>query len=235
MLRGFNYPLTPKGQSTLNPPPPWYYSADYLDIEFWADSSAVASLLPAGLIGTPLPMAAATLSSTIGSSAGTTRNILIQHVISIASSSFSWMRCSRADRSRTAPTSSWTTMPHSPAVGLRAIRSVSARCSRPGITRQRARPARPCAGVEVRRLSYRGRATTRRGPGHPEGATHRPVAICKPAGGQFAALSAPRGRRAGQAGTSRDCRERPAGRAGRTGLDRRRFPFATRLQRRRDL
>jgi acetoacetate decarboxylase len=49
MLTGFNYPLTPKGQSTLNPPPPWYYSADYLDIEFWADPSAVAAVLPAGL------------------------------------------------------------------------------------------------------------------------------------------------------------------------------------------
>jgi len=49
VLTGFNYPLTPKGQSTLNPPPPWYYSADYLDIEFWADPSAVAAVLPAGL------------------------------------------------------------------------------------------------------------------------------------------------------------------------------------------
>jgi acetoacetate decarboxylase len=48
-LIGFNYPLTPKGQSTLNPPPPWYYSADFLDIEFWADPSAVATLLPPGL------------------------------------------------------------------------------------------------------------------------------------------------------------------------------------------
>jgi hypothetical protein len=34
-LKGFNYPLTPKGQSTLNPPPPWYYSSDFLDVEFW--------------------------------------------------------------------------------------------------------------------------------------------------------------------------------------------------------
>jgi hypothetical protein len=30
MLKGFNYPLTPKGTSTLNPPPPWCYSADFL-------------------------------------------------------------------------------------------------------------------------------------------------------------------------------------------------------------
>jgi hypothetical protein len=49
MLKGFHYPLTPKGKSTLNPPPPWYYSADFLSIEFWADPSAVTATLPAGL------------------------------------------------------------------------------------------------------------------------------------------------------------------------------------------
>jgi acetoacetate decarboxylase len=49
MLKGFNYPLTPKGTSTLNPPPPWYYSSDFLNIEFWADPSAVAAVLPNGL------------------------------------------------------------------------------------------------------------------------------------------------------------------------------------------
>jgi len=49
MLKGFNYPLTPKGMSTLNPPPPWHYSADFLEIEFWADPTSVAAILPAGL------------------------------------------------------------------------------------------------------------------------------------------------------------------------------------------
>lgn len=49
MLKGFNYPLTPKGKSSLNPPPPWYYSSDLLAIEFWADPAVVAALLPAGL------------------------------------------------------------------------------------------------------------------------------------------------------------------------------------------
>jgi acetoacetate decarboxylase len=49
MLKGFNYPLTPKGISTLNPPPPWHYSADFLNIEFWADPASVAAVLPAGL------------------------------------------------------------------------------------------------------------------------------------------------------------------------------------------
>jgi len=49
MLKGFNYPLTPKGMSTLNPPPPWHYSADFLFIEFWADPASAATVLPAGL------------------------------------------------------------------------------------------------------------------------------------------------------------------------------------------
>jgi acetoacetate decarboxylase len=49
MLKGFHYPLTPKGKSTLNPLPPWYYSADFLSIEFWADAAAVAAVLPPGL------------------------------------------------------------------------------------------------------------------------------------------------------------------------------------------
>jgi acetoacetate decarboxylase len=49
MLTGFNYPLTPKGQSTLNPAPPWYYSADFLSIEFWAEPAAISALLPRGL------------------------------------------------------------------------------------------------------------------------------------------------------------------------------------------
>lgn len=49
MLKGFNYPLTPKGKSTLNPLPPWHYSSDFLDIEFWSEPSAVAALLPPGL------------------------------------------------------------------------------------------------------------------------------------------------------------------------------------------
>ena len=49
MLKGFHVPFTPKGKSTLNPPPPWHYSADFLNIEFWSDPSAVADLLPIAL------------------------------------------------------------------------------------------------------------------------------------------------------------------------------------------
>jgi hypothetical protein len=53
MLEGFNYPLTPKGKSTLNPPPPWHYSADFLNIEFWTNPKALAAVLPPGLAPDP--------------------------------------------------------------------------------------------------------------------------------------------------------------------------------------
>jgi acetoacetate decarboxylase len=49
MLKGFHTPLTPKGISTLNPSPPWYYSCDLLMVEFWADPATVAAYLPEGL------------------------------------------------------------------------------------------------------------------------------------------------------------------------------------------
>jgi acetoacetate decarboxylase len=46
MLRGFNYPPTPKGKSTLNSPPPRDYSSDFLCIEFWSDPATAAAVLP---------------------------------------------------------------------------------------------------------------------------------------------------------------------------------------------
>src|ERR1700678_577121 len=49
MLKGFNYPLTQKGKSTLNPLPPWYYSSDFLNIEFWSEPAAVDAVLAPGL------------------------------------------------------------------------------------------------------------------------------------------------------------------------------------------
>jgi acetoacetate decarboxylase len=53
MLKGYNLPLTPTGKSSINPPPPWHYSSDFLDIEFWADPDAVAAVLPEGLAPDP--------------------------------------------------------------------------------------------------------------------------------------------------------------------------------------
>ena len=47
--KGFFYPRSASGQSSLLPPPPWYYSGDLLTIEFRTDPARVAELLPAPL------------------------------------------------------------------------------------------------------------------------------------------------------------------------------------------
>jgi hypothetical protein len=85
MLKGFNYPLTAKGKSTLNPPPPWYYSADFLNIEFWFDPAAVAAVLPPRLDPDPAAKRHATHSSMTDSSAERMRNMWIRPVTSIES------------------------------------------------------------------------------------------------------------------------------------------------------
>ncbi len=49
MLKGYTLPLTPKGTSSLAPPPPWHYVGNCLAVEYEADSKAVESFLPPGL------------------------------------------------------------------------------------------------------------------------------------------------------------------------------------------
>jgi hypothetical protein len=141
-LRGFNYPLTPKGKSTLNPPPPWYYSSDFLDVEFRRNRLQWRLSCLTDWSRIPPQMVTATRSSTTGSSAVLTKNTLIRRVISIASSSYSWTHCSKVDQYRTAPTFSLIMMLRSHVAGLRVIRSVSGKCSKPGITPRQVRQVR---------------------------------------------------------------------------------------------
>jgi acetoacetate decarboxylase len=49
MLKAFSVPITPQGKSALATLPPWHYSSDCIAIEYWADPTAVAALLPPGL------------------------------------------------------------------------------------------------------------------------------------------------------------------------------------------
>jgi hypothetical protein len=49
MLKGFTTPLTPKGMSSIVPPPPWHYAGDVMAIEYEADPKTVTSFLPEGL------------------------------------------------------------------------------------------------------------------------------------------------------------------------------------------
>jgi acetoacetate decarboxylase len=48
-LQGYTVPRTPRGLAGLVPPPPWHYVADFLVVDFHADPTAAASLLPEGL------------------------------------------------------------------------------------------------------------------------------------------------------------------------------------------
>ncbi|QHE84509.1 acetoacetate decarboxylase family protein [Hydrogenophaga sp. BPS33] len=49
MLTGFTTPLSPLGKTNLAPMPPWHFVGDFMAIEYWADPSAVAAVLPPGL------------------------------------------------------------------------------------------------------------------------------------------------------------------------------------------
>ena len=48
-VKGFFYPRTASGQSSLIPAPPWYYSGDLLTVEYRTDPARVAELLPSPL------------------------------------------------------------------------------------------------------------------------------------------------------------------------------------------
>ncbi|MEU4164599.1 acetoacetate decarboxylase family protein [Actinoplanes sp. NPDC026670] len=48
-MRGFFYPRTATGSSSLIPSPPWHYSGDLLTVEYRTDPARVAELLPAPL------------------------------------------------------------------------------------------------------------------------------------------------------------------------------------------
>jgi hypothetical protein len=45
-MKGFFYPRSATGRSSLLPPPPWHYSGDLLTVEYRTDPEKVAALLP---------------------------------------------------------------------------------------------------------------------------------------------------------------------------------------------
>ncbi|WP_344897668.1 acetoacetate decarboxylase family protein [Actinomadura meridiana] len=52
-VRGFLYPKTATGRSSLIPNPPWHYSGDLLTVEYRTDPARVAELLPEPLSPAP--------------------------------------------------------------------------------------------------------------------------------------------------------------------------------------
>jgi acetoacetate decarboxylase len=53
MSRPYAVPLSPRGLSSIAPPPPWHYAGDFILVEFWADPAAAAAVLPTGLAVDP--------------------------------------------------------------------------------------------------------------------------------------------------------------------------------------
>lgn len=49
MIHGYSLPLSPAGNASLVPRPPWHYVGDFLVVDYWADRDAASSLLPDGL------------------------------------------------------------------------------------------------------------------------------------------------------------------------------------------
>ena len=135
MLKGCNYPLTPKGKSTLNPRPPWYYSSDFLNIEFWSQPSAVAALIAyRARSRSPRKRSRQCFFLRLAVQRGE-RRIPRSDALSV-SRVFHTRRCAIRGEAGLliAPISLSITMRHLLAAGLRDIQSDSARCLRPGIT-----------------------------------------------------------------------------------------------------
>lgn len=49
-MRGFLFPKTPSGRSSLIPSPPWHYSGEMLTVEYRTDPERVMELLPPGAV-----------------------------------------------------------------------------------------------------------------------------------------------------------------------------------------
>jgi acetoacetate decarboxylase len=53
VLKGYTYPLSPRGEANLAPAPPWHYAGDIVGVEFWTDQAAAEATLPEGLTPDP--------------------------------------------------------------------------------------------------------------------------------------------------------------------------------------
>lgn len=93
-VRGFFYPRTASGRSSLVPAPPWFYSGDLLTVEYRTDPARVAELLPAPLELAPEDPGAVAFIWADWQSCSTDRNELLDPVRSQYKEAFVVVRCS---------------------------------------------------------------------------------------------------------------------------------------------
>src|SRR4029450_5997958 len=91
--KGFFYPRTATGRSSLIPAPPWYYSGDLLTVEYRTDPARVAELLPAPLELAPEDPGAVALIWADWQSCSSSREELLDPVRSQYKEAYVVVRC----------------------------------------------------------------------------------------------------------------------------------------------
>ena len=92
-MKGFFYPRSATGKSSLIPSPPWHYSGDLLTIEFRTDPPRVAELLPTPLTPADEDPGAVALSWADWQSCGDTKEELLDPVRAQYKEAFAVVRC----------------------------------------------------------------------------------------------------------------------------------------------
>src|SRR5262245_44508346 len=105
--QGFFYPRSPSGQSSLLPPPPWYYSGDLLTVEYRTDPERVAELLPAPLAPAAEDPGAVALIWADWQSCGGTQTELLDPLRAQYKECFAVGRCTNARRAYSRCIYSW--------------------------------------------------------------------------------------------------------------------------------
>ncbi|MFI5890023.1 acetoacetate decarboxylase family protein [Actinoplanes sp. NPDC051513] len=93
-MKGFFYPRTASGDSSLIPSPPWFYSGDLLTVEYRTDPARVAELLPAPLQLAPSDPGAVAIIWADWQSCSAGRAELLDPVRSQYKEAFVVVRCS---------------------------------------------------------------------------------------------------------------------------------------------
>ena len=92
-MKGFFYPRSVTGRSSLIPPPPWHYSGDLLTIEYRTDPARVAALLPAPLTLADEDPGAVALIWADWQSCGDSREELLDPIRAQYKEAFAVVRC----------------------------------------------------------------------------------------------------------------------------------------------
>ena len=93
-VKGFFYPRTAEGRSSIIPDPPWFYSGDLLTVEYRTNPERVAELLPAPLELAPEDPGAVALIWADWQSCSSSREELLDPVRSQYKEAFVVVRCS---------------------------------------------------------------------------------------------------------------------------------------------